>query len=144
MAQSMNIDSSQSYFTEPVNTVSSPELQSEQGNSEAKIQELVEQRQLEKSLAKEKQQEQVAEKADRKELEEAVKAISDFISMPNKNVNFAIDDSSEKTVIKVFDTDSQTLLKQFPSDEVLEIAERIVKLRQDVNEKSGILLDEKV
>ena len=95
-------------------------------------------------MAAQEQKESVSEKVDREELEEAVKAISDFVSMPNKNVNFAIDDSSERTVIKVFDTDSQELLKQFPSDEVLEIAERIIQLRQDVNQKSGILLDEKV
>lgn len=140
MAQSMNIDSTQPYYADTVNRGTSPELQNVQETTNAKVQDLVEQRQLEKSASKE----QASEKSDREELEEAVKAISDFVSIPNKNVNFAIDDSSDKTVIKVFDTDSQLLLKQFPSEEVLEIAERIIQLRQDVNEKSGILLDEKV
>ena len=149
MAQSINIDSTQLYFTEPVNRATSPELQNSEDTNKVKVQDRVEQRQLEKSIAKEQQdkQEQIkgtSESIPREELEEAIRAISDFISMPNKNVNFAIDDSSEKTVIKVFDTDNKELLRQFPSEEVLEIAQRIVQLRQDVNERSGILLDEKV
>jgi flagellar protein FlaG len=149
MAQSINIDSTQLYFTEPVNRATSPELQNSEDTNKVKVQDRVEQRQLEKSIAKEQQdkQEQIkgtSESVPREELEEAIRAISDFISMPNKNVNFAIDDSSEKTVIKVFDTDNKELLRQFPSEEVLEIAQRIVQLRQDVNERSGILLDEKV
>lgn len=143
MAQSINIDSNQLYFAEPVNRATSPELQNSEDTNKVKDQDIVEKRQLEKSIAKE-QQESISENIPREELEEAIRAISDFISMPNKNVNFAIDDSSEKTVIKVFDTDNKELLRQFPSEEVLEIAQRIVQLRQDVNERSGILLDEKV
>ncbi|GLX77649.1 hypothetical protein tinsulaeT_09890 [Thalassotalea insulae] len=79
-----------------------------------------------------------------KELEEAVAVIADFINMPMKNINFAKDDGSDKTVIKVFDSDSKELIKQFPSDEVLEIAKRIVELRQDIGKRTGILLDERV
>ncbi|WP_448563697.1 flagellar protein FlaG [Thalassotalea ganghwensis] len=77
-------------------------------------------------------------------LEEAYAEISEFMSLYNRNVNFSTDEQSEKTVIKVFDSDSQELIKQFPSEDLIELAQKIKQLRQDVDLKSGIFLDEKV
>lgn len=77
-------------------------------------------------------------------LEEAFAEISEFMSLYNRNVNFSTDEQSEKTVIKVFDSDSQELIKQFPSEDLIELAQKIKQLRQDVDLKSGIFLDEKV
>ena len=78
------------------------------------------------------------------DIEEAIETITEFMSLPIRSVNFKQDDGSDRTVIKVFDADTKELIKQFPSDEVLAIAQRIVELRQDVDRKTGILLDEKV
>ena len=64
--------------------------------------------------------------------------------MPLRTVNFTQDDGSERTVIKVYDTDNNELIKQFPSEEILAIAQRIVELQQDISEKTGILLDESI
>jgi uncharacterized FlaG/YvyC family protein len=47
-------------------------------------------------------------------------------------------------VIKVFDGESKDLIKQFPSEEFLDIANKILALRQDIGLKTGILLDEQV
>ena len=91
-----------------------------------------------------KAEEKQADNKEEKALEEAVQVIADFMNMPVKNVNFAKADGSDKTVIKVFDSESKELIKQFPSEEALEIAQRIVELRQDVGKKTGILLDENV
>jgi len=81
---------------------------------------------------------------DDKQLDESIEIISDFMNLSTKNVNFQKDDDSDRTVIKVFDAKTQELIKQFPSEEVLEIAQKIVELRQDLGAKTGILLDEKV
>ena len=78
------------------------------------------------------------------DLEQAFAEISEFMSLYNRNVNFSTDEQSEKTVIKVFDSDSQELIKQFPSEDLIELAQKIRQLRQDVDLKSGIFLDEKV
>ena len=77
-------------------------------------------------------------------LDEALELISDFMQLSSRNVNFQQDEVSDKTVIKFFDSESKELIKQFPSEEVLEIAQKIVSLRQDVGEKTGIFLEEKV
>ncbi|SEK49739.1 Uncharacterized conserved protein, FlaG/YvyC family [Colwellia chukchiensis] len=77
-------------------------------------------------------------------LDEALEVIADFMQLSSRNINFQQDDVSDKTVIKFFDTESKELIKQFPSEEVLEIAQKIIALRQDVGEKTGIFLEEKV
>jgi flagellar protein FlaG len=77
-------------------------------------------------------------------ISDAMKTISEFISMPIRTVNFTQDDGSEKTVIKIYDSESNELIKQFPSEEILLIAQRIVELQQDISQKTGILLDESI
>lgn len=79
-----------------------------------------------------------------RKISEAMKTISEFISMPIRTVNFTQDDGSQRTVIKIYDSENDELIKQFPSDEILSIAQRIVELQQDVSKKTGILLDENV
>ncbi|WP_286265366.1 flagellar protein FlaG [Thalassotalea atypica] len=98
---------------------------------------------LDKAVAESSKQEN-SKKSDSEQLDKAVEIVSEFMNLPMKNVNFLTDDSSAKTVIKVFDSESQELIKQFPSEEVLEIAQRILQIREDVGKKTGILLDEKV
>lgn len=75
---------------------------------------------------------------------EAMATISEFINMPIRTVNFTQDDGSEKTVIKIYDSENNELIKQFPSEEILSIAQKIVELREDVSKKTGILLDESI
>lgn len=87
---------------------------------------------------KEQSQEEAAK------IEAAVATISEFMSLPIRSVNFTQDDGTDKTIIKVFDSENKELIKQFPSEEVLEIAQKIVDLRQDVDNKAGILLDESI
>ena len=77
-------------------------------------------------------------------ISDAMKTISEFISMPVRTVNFTQDDGSEKTVIKIYDSTNNELIKQFPSEEILLIAQRIVELQQDISQKTGILLDESI
>lgn len=78
------------------------------------------------------------------ELEEAIEVVADFMQLSTQNVNFQKDETSDKTIIKVFDTESKDLIKQFPSEEVIDIANKILALRQDIGMKTGILLDEQV
>jgi flagellar protein FlaG len=83
-------------------------------------------------------------KEEEQKLKDAMSTISEFLNIPIRSVNFAKHEGSDKTVIKIFDTENQELIKQFPSEEILSIAQRIVELQQDVGTKTGILLDENV
>lgn len=78
------------------------------------------------------------------QLEQAITVVSDFMNQPPRNVNFTKDNDSGKTVIKVFDIESQELIKQFPSEELISIAQKIQALHQEVGGKTGILLDKTI
>jgi len=75
------------------------------------------------------------------QLEQAITVVSDFMNQPPRNVNFTKDIDSGKTVIKVFDIESKELIKQFPSEELISIAQKIQALHQEVGGKVGVLLD---
>lgn len=101
-----------------------------------------------KLLEKIKEHEKVAENQNKEDtdkgLNEAIAVVSEFINQPPRNVNFTKDDDSGKTVIKVFDNESKELIKQFPSEELISIAQKIQALHQEVGEKAGILLDKRI
>ncbi|GHF80284.1 flagellar protein FlaG [Thalassotalea marina] len=90
------------------------------------------------------EKQQKSQQEEQEELEKAVETVSDFMSMYNRNVNFSLDEKSDKTIIKVFDADSKELIKQFPSEDLIKVAQKINGLRQDLDLQSGIFLDEKV
>ena len=78
------------------------------------------------------------------ELSQAIDLVSEFINQPPRNVNFLQDDDSGKTVVKVFDANSQELIKQFPSEEILSMAEKIKSLQQEIGAKSGLFINDTV
>jgi len=98
----------------------------------------------EDQLKKDKKAEEAESLEQSVNVSDAMKTISEFINMPVRTVNFTQDDGSEKTVIKIFDSESNELIKQFPSEEILSIAQRIIDLQQDISQKTGILLDENI
>jgi flagellar protein FlaG len=95
-------------------------------------------------LGEDKKAEEAESQEQSVNISDAMKTISEFINMPVRTVNFTQDDGSEKTVIKIFDSESNELIRQFPSEEILSIAQRIIDLQQDISQKTGILLDENI
>lgn len=59
------------------------------------------------------------------QLNAAVKAANDFVSMINDSVQFSIDDATGKTIIKVIDKSTEEVLRQIPSEEMLAIAKAL-------------------
>lgn len=81
---------------------------------------------------------------DKQALLDAIDIVSAFIEPQIRSVNFTQDESSGKTVVKVYDVKSQELIKQFPSEEVLALAEKVKGLQNEIADKTGILIDDKV
>lgn len=77
-------------------------------------------------------------------LEEAFNTVSEFINVYNRNVSFSKDEESDATVIQIFDSDTQELIRQFPSEELVDLANKISELNKDLNLPSGVFFDEKV
>ena len=78
------------------------------------------------------------------QLTNAVETISNFMNHPIRSVSFLQDNTAGKTVIKIFDVETKELIKQFPSDKIISMAEKVMQLQQEIGEKTGILIDDKV
>ena len=70
------------------------------------------------------------------ELQRAVDAINKLLKPVASNIEFSIDQGSGRTLVKVVDTDTNTVIRQTPSKEVLAIARELDKLQ-------GLLIREK-
>ena len=64
---------------------------------------------------------------DAKMLEKAVKDLSEGAQNTQRSLQFSIDESSGRTVIKVVDKITQEVIRQIPEEEVLALAARLEK-----------------
>lgn len=66
----------------------------------------------------------------------ATEQINDFLKQFNNNLQFSVDESTGKNVIRVVDASTEEVIRQVPTEEVLVIARALDKLQ-------GLLLKEK-
>jgi flagellar protein FlaG len=140
--QVTDLNSNTANKARPIVDEISNKVENETEVADARVNQFKEQQEITQKMLKEEEASSAQEKP--LVIDEALELISDFMQLSSRNINFQQDEASDKTVIKFFDSDSKELIKQFPSEEVLEIAQKIVALRQDVGEKTGIFLEEKV
>jgi flagellar protein FlaG len=69
-------------------------------------------------------------------VDDAVKLINKFVETSSHGIHFSLDDSSGKTVVKIVEVETNTVLRQIPSAEALSIAQSLDKLQ-------GLLIREK-
>jgi len=74
----------------------------------------------------------------------AVDELSDFAKSSNRQLNFSVDESSERPVVKVTDSESGEVIRQIPSEEVLKLSERLRELQSDLGNTVGILFNKQV
>lgn len=65
----------------------------------------------------------------RQPVEEAVSSIKEFAQSIQRNLNFALDDSSGRVVVKVTDAVSGDVIRQIPSEDALRLAESLEEVR---------------
>ena len=77
--------------------------------------------------------------AEQKQLsvQDAVKHLADFVSIARADISFAIDETSGVQVVKIMDSQSKEVIRQFPSEEAIRIAQALDKLQ-------GIFVKDKV
>ena len=79
----------------------------------------------------------VTREVSREEIEETVSEIGDFVQNIQRNLQFTVDDNSGETIIKVTDRETDDVIRQIPSEEVL-------KLQRYIKDAAGILFKAKV
>ena len=71
------------------------------------------------------------------QLQNAVDNINKTLKQSNRNLEFSVDESTNKQVVRLVDTDTGDLVRQFPSEELLAISRAIDQIQQ------GLLLKQK-
>lgn len=85
-----------------------------------------------------------SEQASLQDIENAVTEVSDFVQAQRTNLNFSFNDDSNRSIVKVTDSDTGELIRQIPSEEVLALSDRIRGLQSDVGEAVGVLFSREV
>jgi len=61
----------------------------------------------------------------------AVSQINDHVQSLQRNLQFTVDDITGKDIVTVVDTETEQVIRQIPSEEVLEVARRITVSSED-------------
>lgn len=77
---------------------------------------------------------EVSRELERDDLEKAVTDIREFVQAARRDLDFSIDDSTGRVVVKVIATDSGEVIRQIPSETAL-------KLAQSLTDASSLLFD---
>ena len=78
-----------------------------------------------------------AQQATAPQLQSAVDNINKAFQKSNKNLEFSIDTDTKKSVVKLVDTETGDVIRQFPSEEAIAISKAIEQIQQ------GLLLKQK-
>ncbi|MBK8523024.1 MAG: flagellar protein FlaG [Betaproteobacteria bacterium] len=70
-----------------------------------------------------------AQQPDANQVKSAVEKLNAFVKTSNSSIQFSVDEESGIRVIKVLDPDTKEIIRQMPSEEVVEIAKAIGKLQ---------------
>lgn len=77
-------------------------------------------------------------------LEQALDVINRAMVIEQRSLNFSVDEISGRSIIKVVDRETDQLIRQIPTEEVLRVAQDIKKLQEEMGQSLGLLIDRKV
>lgn len=80
---------------------------------------------------------QVTEQPTAPQLQGLVDSINNSLKQANKNLEFTIDTDTKKSIVKLVDTETGEVIRQFPSEETIAISKAIESMQQ------GMLLRQK-
>ncbi|MFM5344972.1 flagellar protein FlaG [Aeromonas veronii] len=81
------------------------------------------------------------------EMEQQVQNLQEFGKLQGWTVNFSMEQESGQMVIKVMDSDTRSVIRQIPTEELIAIHKRIQALQQGeagANPKRGLLFDSEI
>jgi len=79
----------------------------------------------------------VPQHASPEELKQAVETLNKAMQQSNQNLEFSVDIDTDKVVVKMVDTSTGQLIRQYPTEETLAISRGIEQFQQ------GLLLKQK-
>ncbi|GGW73457.1 flagellar protein FlaG [Alteromonas halophila] len=85
-----------------------------------------------------------SERSKDENLSEMVEQVQSFFRGQNRNLTFAIDDETQRSVVTVKDSDSGDVIRQIPSEELLQLAEYIRAFQKDIDGRVGVFVNNQV
>lgn len=82
--------------------------------------------------------------AERQQIEESVAKISDYVQTIQRNLSFRLDESTGQTVMTVIDSETEEVIRQVPSEYVLQLAQNLKALEEELSGNKGNLLEVRV
>ncbi len=95
------------------------------------------QQRLQQNQYEKNNQEVTAQPLEREQLEKMAQQLLEFMGEMNRSLQFQVDEDSGRDVIKVLDKDTGDIIKQYPSEEVLNLVSKL-------SETAGLLIDHTV
>lgn len=77
-------------------------------------------------------------------LNEAINTLNQVPVIKERNLSFSVDDISGRSVIKLRDKQTDEVIKQIPSEELLKVAQDVKRLQEQMGQSIGLLVDNKV
>jgi flagellar protein FlaG len=71
------------------------------------------------------------------DLKTAVAELNKYLKPITSGIEFSVDEGSGKTIVKLIDTETKEILRQFPTKQMIEISKDLTKVQ-------GLLVSEKV
>ncbi|MBT8139320.1 MAG: flagellar protein FlaG [Gammaproteobacteria bacterium] len=81
---------------------------------------------------------------ERQQIEESVAKIADYVQTIQRNLSFKLDDTTGQTVITVTDSQTEEVIRQIPSEYILELAQNLKELQEALSNTKGNLLEVRV
>lgn len=78
------------------------------------------------------------------QLEAVVAKLSDFTQSLQRDLAFSVDDNTGKTVITVTDRETEEIVRQIPSEELIQLAQNLRDLQEKLESTKGNLLEARV
>ena len=75
-----------------------------------------------------------------KALEKVVSQLNAYIQNTQRDVDFSIDDSTGRVVVKVIDSESEEVIRQIPSEEMLAISRHLIE-SLETEQPKGFLIE---
>lgn len=71
-------------------------------------------------------------------LQEAVQQLNQHLQQVNRDLLFSVDDSSGQTVIQVINSETEEIVRQIPSEDVLRIMRN---LQEQIHDSAGLIFE---
>lgn len=75
------------------------------------------------------------------DLSAALDGVDEFLQSKGTAISFSVDEATDRQVVTVREAASGDVIRQIPSEEVLNFAERIRQLQSDIGSQAGVLID---